>query len=285
MTGTPLRGAARFDVIVALVLLPVLVGVLLYIHSGSRDAHARQYCADTAEGIAVSDSAGKDAAGNEFKPCSTEQIEQIRNSSGKPAPPQEIHVANATSYAWFDAVTGSPRVWYAQEANGHYRFFDAPGIDPTTGHRLQPITEDVIRQVTQQQAAAAANRRVVEAKRAAVEASAREAANQAAESYNAQELAKQAQGQFDSGDYKDARETCDRALSEAPNNTDCVNIRQHAAVKLAQQLVTKGQSQLEQGQLDEAMWSADQAMKLDPTNRNAAKLKLLALKLKPHSPN
>src|SRR5579862_1835177 len=278
MPGTPSRGAVRLEVIVGLMMLPVLIGVLLYMHGRSPEPYPHKYCADTAEGIAVSDTAGKDAAGNEFKPCSTEQIEQIRNSSSQPTPPQEIHIANAAKYAWFDSVTGGPRVWYAQDANGHYRFYNAPGVDPTNGHPLQPITEDVIRRVVQQQTAAAASRRLLEARNAAEAAKAQDA-------FDAQELVKQAQGQFDSDDYKGAMDTCGRALSKSPDSSDCVTIRQHASVKLAQQLVTKGQSQLEQGQLDEAMWSADQAMKLDPANRNAAKLKLLALKLKPHSPN
>jgi len=133
----------------------------------------------------------------------------------------------------------------------------------------------VVHQAMRQQAAAAANKRAADAREAA-------AAAKVQDSANAQQLAKQAQSQFDAADYKGAMDTCDRALSKT-NDPDCMTIRQHASIKLAQQLVSKGQSELEQGQLDEAVWSADQAMKLDPSNRNAAKLKLLALKLKPRT--
>jgi len=285
MTRTPLRGAARFVVIVALL---VLVSSLWYCHRPA-DPYAKKYCADTPEGISVSDSAGQDPVyGTQFKPCSAGQIELLRNGSNQVAP-RELRISNPARYPWFDSVTGGPRVWYAQDANGHYRFFNRAGVDPTTGHALQPITEDVVRQVMQQQAS---SRHTADARHTADTAKAPEAASQAADAaaksadaFDAQELVKQAQGQFDSGDYKGAKETCERVLSKTPGNSDCVTLRQHASVKLAQQLVTKGQSQLEQGQVDEAMWSADEAMKLDPTNRNAAKLKLLALKLKPRAPN
>ncbi|HUK43573.1 MAG TPA: hypothetical protein VLW48_03930 [Candidatus Bathyarchaeia archaeon] len=244
----------------------------------SLDAYAYKYCVDTPEGISVSDGPGMDPVyGNEFQPCSIAQIEVLRNGKGKLAAPRELHIANPASYAWFD-VAGRPRVWYAQDLDGRYQFFDHSGVSPTTGHPLQPVTEEVIQQAKKQLAAAAASKHSAEARQAAAAAKAQDAAD-------AQDLTKQAQAQFDAGDYKGAMDNCDRALSKAPNNAECTTIRQRASVKLAQQLVTKGQSQLERGQIDEAVWSADEAMKLDPANRNAAKLKLLAIKLKPRASN
>lgn len=244
----------------------------------SLDAYAYKFCADTPEGISVSDGPGKEKVyGNELQPCSIEQIEELRNNSGKLAAPREIHIANPAGYAWFD-VAGRPRVWYGQDLDGHYHFFDHAGVNPNTGHPLQPVTEDVIQQAKKQLAAAATSRRSAEARQAAAAAKAQDATD-------AQDLTKQAQAQFDAGDYQGAMDNCGRALNKAPNNAECTTIRQRASVKLAQQLVNKGQSQLERGQLDEAVWSADEAMKLDPSNRNAAKLKLLALKLKPRTSN
>ncbi len=250
----------------------------------SLDAYAYKYCADTPEGISLSDGPGKEKIyGTEFQPCSMAQIEVLRNGSGKLAAPREIRIANAADYAWFD-VAGRPRVWYAQDSDGHYRFFDHAGVNPSTGHPLQPIDENAIQQAKKQQSAAAAGRRSAEARQAAAASKAQDTAAKAQDAAEAQELTKQAQAQFDAGDYKGAMDNCERVLGKAPNS-ECVTLHQRAQVKLAQQLVNKGQSQLERGQLDEAVWSADEAMKLDPANRNAAKLKLLALKLKPRVSN
>jgi hypothetical protein len=47
-------------------------------------------------------------------------------------------------YAFFDAVSGEPRVWFWKSPSSDYEFFDAPGFHPRTGDTLQPITRDVV---------------------------------------------------------------------------------------------------------------------------------------------
>lgn len=244
----------------------------------SAHSYFYKYCAETPEGISLSDSPGRDPVyGREFKPCTEAQTEEMRHKDGDLAAPKEIRIANAANYEWFD-VAGRARVWYAVESDGSYRYFDHSGVDPSSGHTLQPVNEAVIQQLKRQQAADNAKRHEVDERQASEEAKAKNAAE-------AQELVTQAQGEFDAANYKAAMETCDHVLSKSRTNAECVTIRQHAAVKLAQQLVDKGESELEKGQLDEAMWNADTAMRLDPTNRSAAKLKILAAQLKPRTSN
>jgi tetratricopeptide (TPR) repeat protein len=50
---------------------------------------------------------------------------------------------------------------------------------------------------------------------------------------------------------------------------------------LAEQLVNEGAAYWEKGEFSKALRSAEKALELDPANKNAAKLKGLALRMKP----
>jgi hypothetical protein len=243
----------------------------------SKDAYAYKFCADTPEKIWVSDSAGRDPVyGIEAKPCSQAQTMELRNGEGNLPAPQEVHVADVNTYGWFNGATSKPLVWYDVLPNGDYRFFDRPGHDPNTDEPLRPVTSEVVQRLRQGEAMKEALAKQTKAEQDAQEAKAKEAADR-------QTMAGQAQKQFDSGDYKTAKETCDQVLQREKENEPCRTIHQHASVKLARQLVTEGKDQFERGQFDEAFWSATNALKLDPTNPNAAKLKQLAVQMKPQS--
>lgn len=273
-----------------LIIIGYIAGFFLAMYWSSREAYAYKYCADTPEGIFVSDGNGKDPVyGIESKPCSLDQIKVLRSGSGKLPSPTELTIVDANSFAWYNAMTGKPRVWYAVLPNGDYRFFDRPGSDPLSGQLLQPITPDVVQHMRQveedarkEQHKNAAIQADGEKRRLAV-ASAKEAADKQASELAV--LVAQGQAQFDSGDYKAARETCGRALSIEANNPTCTTIRERSGVKLAQEFVKKGQQQFQEGEIDEAIWSADSAIALDPRNANAVKLKKLATLTKPHSLN
>ncbi len=45
-------------------------------------------------------------------------------------------------YAFFDVVTGKPRVWYWRGPNGEYEFYDNQGFHPRTGEPLAVITKE-----------------------------------------------------------------------------------------------------------------------------------------------
>ncbi len=57
-------------------------------------------------------------------------------------PPQRID--DPESFAFFDALTGNPRVWYWRGPNGEYEFYDNPGYHPRTGEQLTVITREAI---------------------------------------------------------------------------------------------------------------------------------------------
>jgi hypothetical protein len=251
--------------------------IMMYL--ASKDAYAYKFCADTPEQIWVSDSSGRDPVyGIEAKPCNRDQVMELRNGNGNLRAPHEIRIADVNAYEWFNGATSKSMVWYDLLPNGDYRFFDRSGHDPNTDQLLLPVTPEVVRQLRQREAMKEAIKKQMQAEQVAQEASAKEIADM-------QTLAAQAQKEFDSGDYKAAKENCDQVLHRQRQNEPCRTVQPHASVKLAQQLVKESQIQFERGQFDEALWSAENALKLDPTNPHAAKLKQLALQMKPHAQN
>jgi hypothetical protein len=243
----------------------------------SKDAYAYKFCADTPEKIWISDSIGRDPVyGIEAKPCSRDQIMELRNGNGNLRSPHEIQIIDVNAHEWFNGATSKPTVWYDVLPNGDYRFFDKTGNDPNTDQPLLPVTPEVVQRLRQREALKEAVKKQTQAEHDAQEASAKEIADM-------QTLAAQAQKEFDSGDYRAAKENCDQVLQRQRQNEPCRTVQPHASVKLAQQLVKDSQVQFERGQFDEALWSAESALKLDPTNPHAAKLKQLALQMKPHA--
>lgn len=45
----------------------------------------------------------------------------------------------------FFSPIGDPIIWYSEQANRGYLFFDSPGFDPESGRRLMAVTEEIIR--------------------------------------------------------------------------------------------------------------------------------------------
>jgi hypothetical protein len=51
-------------------------------------------------------------------------------------PPQQV---DPETYQFFNPATGEPQVWYWQDPEGSYEFFDAQGFHPSTGEPLKPV--------------------------------------------------------------------------------------------------------------------------------------------------
>jgi hypothetical protein len=120
----------------------------------SRDAYASKWCADTPEGIRVFDAAGSDPVyGIALKPCGFDQIVALRRSKVGISDPQKLSIADVRQYAFFDSITGKPRVWYYKLADGSYAFYDKPGKYPATGQSLLPIDEAAIQDAARSQEA------------------------------------------------------------------------------------------------------------------------------------
>ena len=141
------------------IIIVAYVGVyFLAMFFVARESLAYKYCAATPEGIKVFDDRVKDPIyGIQTQPCSLDQTVEIRRINNPGLGPQRVQVGDARTFAFFEPVTGSPRIWYSKTSTGEYEFFDRMGNDPETGAPLQVINqhvrEDVIRLQDQQASA------------------------------------------------------------------------------------------------------------------------------------
>ncbi|SDA25111.1 hypothetical protein SAMN02799622_03556 [Methylobacterium sp. UNC378MF] len=92
-------------------------------------------------------------------------------------PPKPVDPASA---AWFDPVTGQPRVWYWRDGLS-YEFFDNSGFHPRTGDKLLIVDRKVVTEWRQS---------VERAKREAVERAQRDAAQREAEAQRQAKIAR-----------------------------------------------------------------------------------------------
>jgi hypothetical protein len=85
--------------------------------------------------------------GEELVPITKEIVElwksqkESRLQSNTRHAPQLI---DPDKYAFFDPITGKPRVWYWRSERGEYEFYDNPGFHPRTGAKLNAISKEVI---------------------------------------------------------------------------------------------------------------------------------------------
>jgi serine/threonine protein kinase len=200
--------------------------------------------------------------------------------------PHEINVENVSTYAWFDPGTRRAAVWYAPSADGNFRFFDGPGIDPQTGRDLDPVTPDFVADLKQRQSARVTAAKSpppplpadpVKTKRVAVDHS---TADRIREDARLESMAQEAQAALNKEQYQNAIDICTDVLAAAAGSQPCTAVRQHASIKLAEHLVNESAGYWEKGEFDKALRSAEHALELDPANKHAARLKGLALRMK-----
>jgi len=81
--------------------------------------------------------------GLELLPVTPEIVDvwKDQNRRREAQSPQQV---NPETFAFFDALTGKPRVWYWRGPNGEYEFYDNPGFHPRTGEPLAVITREAI---------------------------------------------------------------------------------------------------------------------------------------------
>src|SRR6266446_4406261 len=200
------------------------------------------------------------------------------------ANPHELTIQDAATYTWFDPNTRQAQVWYSHSADGNFRFFDGPGVDPQTGQNLSPVTPEFVGNLRRQQSPQAVSQK----QKAQITASSRgkerpvndSAADRLRENAQLDAMAQEAQLAVNAEDYQKAVDVCTQVLSTSAGSQPCTAIRQHASIKLAEQFVKESTAYWEKGEFDKALRSAEKALDLDPANKNAAKLKRLALQIK-----
>lgn len=210
-----------------------------------------------------------------------------RNGSSRLANPHELTIQDAATYTWFDPNTRQALVWYSSSAGGNFRFFDGPGVDPQTGQNLSPVTPEFVGNLRRQQSPQAVSQK----QKAQIAASSKgkerpvnnSAADRLRENAQLEAMAQEAQLAVNAEDYRKAVDVCTKVLSTSAGSQPCTAIRQHASIKLAEQFVKESTAYWEKGEFDKALRSAEKALDLDPANKNAAKLKRLALQMKPQT--
>lgn len=125
------------------IIIVCYVALFFFAHFfASRHAYYSKWCANTPEGIEVFDTygTGRDPTyGIELHACTFAEIVALRRKQVALAAPHRIHVRDPEHFAFFDPVSGAPRVWYYKAADGSYRLYGAPGRDSETGAPLRPI--------------------------------------------------------------------------------------------------------------------------------------------------
>jgi hypothetical protein len=126
--------------------------------------------------VTLYDSGGYDTVrGVEKHPVTAEVCSNYaRQKNG--AAPHRI-TTNVRQIAFFDANSGRAQIWYSKSPDGSYELFDSRGFNPSTGEMLQPVTKEILADITARAAKAEkdsedARKRIeeTEAKRQAVEA-------------------------------------------------------------------------------------------------------------------
>lgn len=201
------------------------------------------------------------------------------------AGPRELTIPDAAKYLWFDPKTRQAMVWYSSPSGGNFRFFDGPGVDPQTGQRLSPVTPQFVADLTRRQSPTPVVQKQkpqnTPSRKARIAGRNDPASDQLREDARLETMAQEGQVALNNEDYREAIDICTKVLSAAAGSQPCAAIQQHAAIKLAEQLVNEGAAYWERGEFAKALHSAEKALELDPANKNAAKLKKLALRMKP----
>lgn len=137
-----------------------LAGVIIIVYMGifflsmyflSRDSYFAhdsgnpiKWYAETPEGIRFFDTDGYDPVySTKLKPVTPEIIEKYKRQQMKMYPKQ-IFLTTLEGVEFFDSITGDPKIWYYQDTDGSFDFFDGPGFHPTYNAELKPVTPDII---------------------------------------------------------------------------------------------------------------------------------------------
>jgi hypothetical protein len=198
-----------------------------------------------------------------------------------PHTPHLITIADAHTYRWFGP--DGALVWYVQDSDGSYRFYDGPGRDPILDGELKPVTRDVVQEaqrIQDEHTKTVGSRVAAEAERsrALEEAEQRELKNrQAAEEREKlnQEAARRRQVNAQDAERAFAAGDFDLALIDCPDvkhdlqDDPCASVHQEAAQKKVAILVKRSEEDVRKYKLDDAIQDAAEALKLEPESESA----------------
>ncbi len=110
-----------------------------------------KWYASTPEGIRFFDSPGYDPKyGTKLKPVTPQIIANLEKKKRK-MQPNKLPLNSLDKLTIFDQITGETTVWYYKDSSGNYQLFDGPGIHPTHGENLKPVTRQILLQIKEKQ--------------------------------------------------------------------------------------------------------------------------------------
>jgi hypothetical protein len=103
--------------------------------------------------------------GEELIPITREVVQGWKEQTAKVVRRVPLRIDDPEKFGFFDPTTGAAKVWYWQNGNGQYEFYDGPGFHPRAGDQFKLVTKDVIADWRQQQEAIAAKKRAEQEQR------------------------------------------------------------------------------------------------------------------------
>lgn len=106
-----------------------------------------KWYASTPEGIRFFDSPGYDPKyGIALKPVTPKIIANLEKMK-RGMQPKRLPYDSIDKIEFFDRLSGDNKVWYYMDSSGNYELFDSPGIHPTYGETLKPVTRQMLFQI------------------------------------------------------------------------------------------------------------------------------------------
>jgi len=124
-----------------------LYGVTKSSYFDFSEGKVTKWYASTPEGIRFFDSPGYDPKyGIKLKPVTPKIIANLEKKKRR-MQPNRLVIDSLDRIEFFDRITGENKVWYYKDSSGNYEFFDGPGIHPTYGESLEPVTRQMFLQI------------------------------------------------------------------------------------------------------------------------------------------
>lgn len=149
---SPFNKKRRYKGAAILIAIMILYNLSLYYFTRSSyfafsEGKVLKWYAETPEGVKFFDAPGFDPKyGTKLKQATPEIIANLeRKNRGMQPKPVAYHSIKEIEF--FDSITRAPKVWYYLNPSGVYELFDNPGVHPTYGEPLIPITQQVVLQI------------------------------------------------------------------------------------------------------------------------------------------
>ena len=135
-----------------------------YFHHNAGKVSATKFYALTPEGVRFFDTPGIDPKyGIELKPVTPQLLANLKKRELGLLPKPLVY-KSPSEVAFFDSLTGEPKVWYHRNPAGQIELFSPGGFHPGYGEELKPVTREMVSEIERQAGdRATAEKREIEA--------------------------------------------------------------------------------------------------------------------------